>query len=171
MSLEAFGQPLHDFPAITVSVCNIKPASRGVVEIQSPDPQDAPLIAPNYLDAAEDRLVAAQSLRVARTIMGQAALQDYCPSELKPGPELTSDEDLALAAGRIASTIFHPVGTVKMGAANDPLAVVDSRLKVRGIAHLRVVDASVMPVITSGNTNSPVLMIAEKAAGWILAGS
>lgn len=168
LSLEAFGEPLHNFPAFTASVCNLKPSSRGQVKIQSADYRQAPLIKPNYLNTPEDRKVAADSIRVARNIVAQAALAQYQPEELKPGLEYQSDEELAIRAGDIATTIFHPVGTAKMGAKTDPMAVVDPRLNVHGVKNLRVVDASVMPTITSGNTNSPSMMIAEKAARWIL---
>jgi choline dehydrogenase len=170
LSLPAFGQPLHDFPAFTASVCNLNPTSRGTVQIKSADVTQAPAIAPNYLSTADDRQVAADSLRTVRRIAGQPALARYRPLEFKPGPEYESDEDLARLAGDIATTIFHPVGTTRMGRADDPLAVVDSHLRVRGVRGLRVVDASVMPTITSGNTNSPTLMIAEKASRWIAAG-
>ncbi|MDR5907173.1 GMC family oxidoreductase [Franzmannia qiaohouensis] len=169
LSLPAFGQPLHDFPAITASVCNLNPTSRGTVRIKSADPRQAPAIAPNYLSTEEDRKVAADSLRVTRRIAEQPAFAKYQPEEVKPGVEYQSDEDLARLAGDIGTTIFHPVGTAKMGRADDPMAVVDSHLRVHGVDGLRVVDASVMPTITSGNTNSPTLMIAEKAARWILA--
>jgi len=169
LSLEAFGQPLHDFPAITASVCNLNPTSRGTVLLKSPRAEDAPAIAPNYLDTEDDRKVAADSLRVVRNIAEQPALASYNPKEIKPGPQYKTDADLAKAAGDIGSTIFHPVGTTKMGRADDPNAVVDSKLRVRGIKGLRIVDAGVMPTITSGNTNSPTLMIAEKAARWIAA--
>jgi choline dehydrogenase len=167
LSLDAFGEPLHDFPAITASVCNLNPTSRGTVNIKTNRFEDAPAIAPNYLSTDEDRKVAADSLRVTRRIMAQDAMKAFLPEEFKPGVQFQSDEDLAKLAGDIASTIFHPVGTTRMGRADDPMAVVDSRLKVRGIAGLRVVDAGVMPTITSGNTNSPTLMMAEKAAHWI----
>ena len=170
LSLDAFGEPLHSFPAFTASVCNLNPTSRGHVHITSPRPQDAPAIAPNYLSTAEDRQVAADSLRVTRRIVAQPALARYQPEEFKPGVQFQTDEELARLAGDIASTIFHPVGTTQMGRANDPLAVLDSHLRVRGVAGLRVVDAGAMPTITSGNTNSPTLMVAEKAARWILAG-
>ncbi len=170
LSLEAFGDPLHRFPAITVSVCNLNPTSRGRVEIQSAQYQDAPLIAPNYLATDADRKVAAQSLRQVREIVGQPALSRYKPEEYKPGVQFQTDEELARLAGDIASTIFHPVGTAKMGRDDDQDAVVDSHLRVRGIGGLRVVDASVMPTITSGNTSAPIMMIAEKAARWILEG-
>ena len=167
LSLDAFGEPLHPFPAITASVCNLNPTSRGSVHIRSSRPDDAPMIAPNYLSTDEDRLVAAASLRQVRRILAQPALAKYKPEEWKPGIRFQTDEELARLAGDIASTIFHPVGTAKMGREDDPMAVLDSRLRVRGLAGLRVVDASVMPQITSGNTNAPTLMIAEKAARWI----
>jgi choline dehydrogenase len=167
LSLDAFGEPLHGFNAFTASVCNLNPTSRGTVQIRSADPHVAPAIAPNYLSTDEDRRIAAQSLRLTRRIVAQPALAAYRPEEFKPGPQYQSDEELARLAGDIATTIFHPVGTCKMGRADDPMAVVDSRLRVRGVANLRVVDASVMPTITSGNTNSPTLMIAERAAAWI----
>ena len=169
LSLEAFGEPLHDFPAITVSVCNLNPTSRGSIKIASANFRDAPLISPNYLDTEEDRKVAADSLRQVRAIMAQPAMAQYEPSEFKPGVQYQSDEELAKLAGDIANTIFHPVGTVKMGHKDDPTAVLDPYLRVKGVEGLRVVDASVMPEITSGNTNAPTLMIAEKAAKWMLA--
>ena len=174
LSLEAFGEPLHSFPAFTASVCNLNPTSRGSVQIKSPDFTAAPAIAPNYLSTEPDRKVAADSLRLTRTIVQQPALASYQPQEFKPGVQYQTDDDLARLAGDIATTIFHPVGTTKMGRADDPMAVLDSHLRVRGpsglIAGLRVVDAGAMPVITSGNTNSPTLMMAEKAARWIQAG-
>ena len=169
LSLEAFGEDLHPFPAFTASVCNLNPTSRGQVRIQSGHWRDAPLIEPNYLSTPEDRKIAADSLRQVREIVRQSALAQYEPEEYKPGVQYQTDEELAKLAGDIATTIFHPVGTCKMGRDEDPLAVVDSQLRVRGVQGLRVVDASVMPTITSGNTNSPTLMIAEKAAGMILA--
>jgi choline dehydrogenase len=168
LSLDAFGEPLHVFDAITASVCNLNPTSRGTVRIKSADFNDAPAIAPNYLSTEADRKVAADSLRVTRRIVAQSALQKYQPEEFKPGIQFQSDAELAQLAGDIATTIFHPVGTTKMGRQDDPMAVVDARLKVHGVAGLRVVDAGVMPLITSGNTNSPTLMIAEKAAQWIV---
>ena len=175
LSLDAFGEPLHSFPAFTASVCNLNPTSRGTVQLKSKRFEDAPAIAPNYLSTAEDRQVAADSLRVTRHIAAQPALAKYKPQEWKPGIQFQTDEELAKLAGDIATTIFHPVGTTKMGRIDGPdadaMAVVDSRLRVRGIAGLRVVDAGVMPCITSGNTNSPTLMLAEKAAAWILADS
>ncbi|MEG0201159.1 MAG: GMC family oxidoreductase N-terminal domain-containing protein, partial [Comamonas sp.] len=167
LSLNAFGEPLHDFPAFTASVCNLNPSSRGTVRIQSADFHQAPAIAPNYLSTPEDRQVAADSLRVTRRIVAQPALARYAPEEWKPGLQYQSDEELARLAGDIATTIFHPVGTTKMGRIDDPMAVLDSRFKVRGVQGLRVVDAGAMPRITSGNTNSPTLMMAEKAATWI----
>jgi choline dehydrogenase len=168
LSLDAFGEPLHGFDAFTASVCNLNPTSRGTVRIRTGNFEDAPLIAPNYLSTPEDRKVAADSLRVTRRIVAQPALAKYRPQEWKPGPQFESDEDLARLAGDIATTIFHPVGTTRMGRDDDPMAVVDSQLRVRGISGLRVVDAGVMPTITSGNTNSPTLMLAEKAAEWIV---
>jgi choline dehydrogenase len=172
LSLDAFGEPLHRFPAFTASVCNLNPTSRGSVRLKTPRFEDAPAIAPNYLSTAEDRQVAADSLRVTRRIVSQSALAQYQPEEWKPGLQFQSNEELAQLAGDIATTIFHPVGTTKMGVDGDASAVVDSHLRVRDgqggkIAGLRVVDAGIMPSITSGNTNSPTLMIAEKAARWI----
>ena len=174
LSLDAFGEPLHDFPAFTASVCNLNPSSRGEVNITSPDFLSSPDIVPNYLSAEEDRKVAADSLRVTRRIVSQPALQMYKPQEWKPGEQYQSDEELARLAGDIATTIFHPVGTASMGSDDDPLAVLDSKLRVRDgrggvVKSLRVVDASAMPSITSGNTNSPTLMMAEKAAQWLVA--
>ena len=169
LSLDAFGEPLHSFPAFTASVCNLNPTSRGTVQVRSPRFEDAPAIAPQYLSTEEDRKVAADSLRVTRRIVAQGAMAKYQPEEWKPGVQYQSDEDLARLAGDIATTIFHPVGTTKMGRDDDPMAVLDSRLRVRGIAGLRVVDAGAMPTITSGNTNSPTLMLAEKAAQWLRA--
>ncbi|MCJ8238222.1 GMC family oxidoreductase [Peteryoungia algae] len=168
LSLDAFGEPLHTVPAFTASVCNLNPTSVGSVRIRSADFSDAPAIAPNYLSTEEDRKIAADSLRQVRKIVAQPALAKYKPEEWKPGIQYQTDEELATLAGDIASTIFHPVGTTRMGRHDDPMAVVDSRLRVRGISDLRVVDAGVMPNITSGNTNAPTLMIAEKAAAFIL---
>lgn len=167
LSLERFGEPLHDFPAFTASVCNLRPTARGHVRIASSNPFDAPRITPNYLSTEEDRKVAADSLRLTRRIAAAPALQKYAPEEFKPGPQIQTDEELATAAGDIGTTIFHPVGTCRMGRADDTQAVVDSELRVRGVAGLRVVDASVMPFITSGNCNSPTIMIAEKVAAQI----
>ena len=171
LSLDAFGEPLHRFNAFTASVCNLNPGSRGQVAITSPDFRQAPAIAPNYLSTQEDRQIAADSLRLTRRIVAQPAMQPYAPEEYRPGLQYQSDAELAQLAGDIATTIFHPVGTTRMGRDDDPLAVVDARLRVRGVAGLRVVDAGVMPRITSGNTNAPTLMIAEKAAEWIAADS
>ena len=171
LSLDAFGEPLHSFPAFTASVCNLNPTSRGTVQIRSADYRQAPAIAPNYLSTDEDRQVAADSLRLTRRIVAQPALARFAPEEYKPGVQFQTDEELARLAGDIATTIFHPVGTTKMGRVDgpdaDPMAVLDSQLRVRGIAALRVVDAGAMPTITSGNTNSPTLMMAEKVAEWI----
>jgi choline dehydrogenase-like flavoprotein len=167
LSLDAFGQPPHAFPAITASVCNLRPESRGHVRIGSKDAREAPVIAPNYLSAAADRRVAAASIRLTRRIMAAQAMARYKPEEFKPGPQAQSEDDLIRAAGEIGTTIFHPVGTCRMGT--DPRAVVAPDLRVNGVQGLRVVDASVMPTIPSGNTNSPTLMIAEKAAAMILA--
>ena len=163
LSLDKFGEPLHDFPAITASVCNLRPESRGSIHISSADARQQPAIKPNYLSAAADRRVAAQAIRVTRNIVAQPAFAGFRPEEFNPGPGYGDDEEgLARAAGDIGTTIFHPIGTAKMG--DDAMAVVDSRLRVHGVTGLRVVDASVMPTITSGNTNSPVIMIAEKAS-------
>jgi choline dehydrogenase-like flavoprotein len=166
LSLDKFGDPLHDFPAFTTSVANLRPSSRGFVRLRSADPADKPAIQPNYLSTDEDRQVAADSIRVARNIIAQPALQKYRPVEYLPGDAVRSDDDAALAkaAGDIGTTIFHPVGTARMGRADDPMSVVDERLRVVGLANVRVIDASVMPTITSGNTNSPTMMIAEKGA-------
>ncbi|HZW22915.1 GMC family oxidoreductase [Noviherbaspirillum sp.] len=169
LSLEKFGEPLHPFPAFTASVCNLRPTARGHVRIASGDPFAAPRITPNYLSTPEDRKVAADSLKITRAIVSAPALQKYAPEEFKPGLHYRTEDELAKAAGDIGTTIFHPVGTCKMGRDDDPFAVVDSRLRVRGVKNLRVVDASVMPTITSGNTNSPTVMIAERAAEWIKA--
>jgi choline dehydrogenase len=164
LTLEAFGQPLHPFNAFTASVCNLRPTSRGSIHAASSDPNAAPVIAPNYLSSEEDRQVAAESIRLTRRIVSQPALARYRPEEFKPGMQFVSDEDLATAAGAVGTTIFHPVGTCKMGPAADPQAVCDAQGRVHGVGGLRVVDASLMPTITSGNTNSPTLMIAEKIA-------
>ena len=172
LSLDRFGEPLHRFPAFTASVCNLQPTSRGYVRLHSADPAAAPMIKPNYLSTDEDRRVAVQSIRVARNIVKQPALAPYHPLEYLPGEAVApNDDDAALvkAAGDIGTTIFHPVGTAKMGRATDPSAVVDERLRAIGLDRLRVVDASIMPTITSGNTNSPTIMIAEKGATMIQA--
>jgi choline dehydrogenase len=167
LSLEKFGEPLHSFPAFTASICNVRPSSRGHVNIVSSDTAQAPEILCNYLSTEDDRKVAADSIRLTRRIVAQSALAKFKPEEIKPGMVGDSDADLAAAAGNIGTTIFHPVGTCKMG--HDPMAVVDAQLRVHGIQGLRIADASVMPTITSGNTNSPTLMIAEKAAQMMLA--
>jgi choline dehydrogenase len=169
LSLDKFGDPLHPFPAFTASVCNLQPMSRGHVRLRSADPADKPVIKPNYLSADEDRRVAVDSIRVARKIVRQPALQPFHPYEYLPGENISDRDDAALlqAAGDIGTTIFHPVGTARMGLATDLLAVVDERLRVIGVEHLRVIDASVMPTITSGNTNSPTMMIAEKGAAML----
>ena len=169
LSLDKFGDPLHTFPAITLSVCNVRPSSRGFVHATSPDPTTAPRIQPQYLSTEEDRRVAVDSIRLARKIAGAPALKRYAPQEYLPGAIYQSEAELEHAAGDVGTTIFHPVGTAKMGRDDDPMAVVDGRLRLRGLAGCRIADASVMPRITSGNTNSPTLMIAERAAEWILA--
>ena len=171
LSLDRFGEPLHTFPAFTASVCNVQPTSRGHVRLKTRDPADPPAIAPRYLTTDEDRRVAADSLRVTRRIAAQPALARYQPVEYLPGPSVGDDDaGLVKAAGDVGTTIFHPVGTAKMGLPSDPLAVVDERLRVMGLERLRVIDASVMPTITSGNTNSPTIMIAEKGAELVLQG-
>jgi choline dehydrogenase len=166
LSLDKFGDPLHTFPAITAAVCNLRPSSRGHVRITSPNVADAPAILCNYLQTSTDRAVAADGLRLTRRIMSQAALARYQPEEYRPGDSVRTQEELEAAAGEIGTTIFHPVGTCKMGA--DPMAVVGPDLRVHGVQGLRVIDASIMPTITSGNTNSPTIMIAEKGARLIL---
>lgn len=167
LSLAAFGGALDPFPAFTASVCNLRPQSRGSVWIGSADVHDAPAIRPNYLSAPEDRQVAVEAVRVTRAIVGQPAMAPYAPVEFRPGPERTADAELLEGIGAIAGSIFHPVGTAAMGTG--PRAVVDPRLRLHGVAGLRVVDASVMPTIPSGNTNAPTMMIAEKAAAMIRA--
>jgi choline dehydrogenase-like flavoprotein len=169
LSLDKFGEPLHRYPAFTTSVCNLQPESRGQVRLRSADPADKPVIQPHYLTAEADRRVAADSIRVTRRIVSQPALAQYRPDEILPGATAHSDDDASLvkAAGDVGTTIFHPVGTAKMGRDSDPLAVVDERLRVFGLDRLRVIDASVMPTITSGNTNAPTMMIAEKGAAMI----
>ena len=169
LSCDKLGDPLHRFDAFTASVCNLRPQSRGHVRLRSPDPFDKPVIRPNYLSDPADRQVAAQAVMLTRRIGAQPALKAYNAREFKPGPEIQGEEALARAAGDIASTIFHPVGTCKMGPKEDGSAVVDERLRVHGVQGLRVIDASIMPTITSGNTNSPTLMIAEKGAAMIRA--
>jgi choline dehydrogenase len=169
LSLDKFGDPLHRFPAITVAACNLRPTSRGTVRLRSADPLAKPVIAPNYLSTDEDRRVAADAIRVTRRLMKQKALDRFRPEEYIPGPSIDDSETaLAKAAGDIGTTIFHPVGTVKMGVEHDPLAVVDQHLRVFGLDGLRVIDASVMPTITSGNTNTPTVMIADKGAQYVL---
>ena len=165
LSLEKFGEPLHTYNAITPSVCNLRPTSRGHIRIKTNNPEDYPAITTNYLSTTEDMDVAVSGLKFTRRIMEADALKPFSPQELKPGPELTTDDQLTKAAGDIGTTIFHPVGTCKMG--QDDNSVVDSELKVRGIEGLRVIDASIMPTITSGNTNAPTMMIAEKGAAYI----
>lgn len=168
LSLDKFGEEPHPFPAFTASVCNLRPTSRGSIKIKSSDPMEAPSIRPNYLSTREDQEVAVDSIRLVRRIVSMPALQKYHPQEYKPGANLTSDDDLLNGARDIGTTIFHPAGTAKMGTESDPMAVTDARLRVRGVEGLRVIDASVMPTITSGNTNSPTMMIAEKGAAMIL---
>jgi choline dehydrogenase len=166
LSLDKFGDPLHPFPAITPSVCNLRPTSRGWVRIRSPNAADHPEIKLNYLSTPEDRKVAVDGMRFTRRIMAAKALEKYQPEEFRPGFSVTSDQDLEKAAGELGTTIFHPVGSCKMG--NDPMAVVDDRLRVLGVDRLRVIDASVMPRITSGNTNAPTYLIAEKGARMVI---
>lgn len=168
LSLDRFGDPLHDFPAFTASVCHLRPSSRGVVRLRDADPHHAPLIAPRYLSTERDRAVVARALRLTRQVVAQPALAAYQPVEILPGPAAQSDVELAKAAGDIGTTIFHPTCTCAMGRADDPAAVTDSELRVRGIERLRVIDASVMPEITSGNTNSPTIMIAERGAKMVI---
>jgi choline dehydrogenase len=170
ISLDKFGDPPHKFNAFTASACNLRPTSRGHVRIKSRDPRDYPAIAPNYLSTDEDRHVAADSIRLTRRIVLETeAMKKYEPEEYTPGASFQSEEELIEAAGKIGTTIFHPVGTCKMGRDSDALAVVDPKLRVRGIEALRVIDASVMPTVTSGNTNSPTLMIAERASEILMA--
>ena len=168
LSLDNWGEGLHPFDAFTASVCNLRPTSRGYVHVAGPDPAQPPRISPNYLQTEEDRAVAVSAIRLARRIVDQPPLARFQPREHRPGPDLQTDSQLSEAASQIGGTIFHPVGTAAMGADDDPAAVLDARLRVRGLAGLRVCDASAMPRITSGNTNSPVLMIAEKGAAMIL---
>lgn len=168
LSLDAFGAPLHSFPAFTASICNLRPTSRGHVRIKSADPRQAPAIQPNYLSTEDDMRVAVDSLKLTRRLVAAPALAKYHPEEYLPGAEIRTEEDMRVAAGQIGATIFHPVATAKMGVDSDPMAVLDGRLRVRGVDGLRVIDASAMPLITSGNTASPTLMIAEKGAEFIL---
>ncbi len=167
LSLDKFGSPLHKYNAITPSVCNLRPSSRGTVALKSNKPDDAPAIAPNYLSTQADLDVAVAGLKFTRKIMAAPALAAFNPKELKPGSEVTAEEDLQRAAGDLGTTIFHPVGTCKMGPVHDTSAVVDDELRVHGIHGLRVIDASIMPTITSGNTNAPTVMIAERGADFI----
>jgi choline dehydrogenase len=168
LSLDKWGDGLHRFAAFTASVCNLRPSSRGSVHIGDADAATPPVIQPNYLDTDEDRRVAVDSLKLARRIAAQAPLARYRPTEYLPGEAIRSDAELLAAAGELGTTIFHPVGTAKMGLASDPMAVLDERLRVHGIERLRVIDASAMPRITSGNTNSPTIMIGEKGAAMML---
>jgi choline dehydrogenase len=171
LSLDKFGDPLHKFPAFTASVADVQPTSRGYIRLRSANPADAPVIKPNYLSTDHDRRIAASAIRLVRRIVAQQALAPYHPAEYLPGPSVSDTDERALvkAAGDIGTTIFHPVGTAKMGLASDPMMVVDEQLRVAGLDRLRVVDASVMPTITSGNTNAPTMMIAEKGAAMIRA--
>ncbi len=169
LSLDKFGDPLHDFPAFTASICNLRPTSRGTIHIRDANPATAPAIDPNYLSTIEDRRVAVDSIRLTRRLMQAPALARFHPVELKPGADVDTDRELEVAAGDLGATIFHPIGTAKMGIDGDPTAVLDGDLRVRGIEGLRVADASAMPVITSGNTAAPTMVIAQKAAESILA--
>jgi len=167
LSLDKFGDPLHEFPAFTASVCDLRPQSRGHVSIRDREPASAPRIAPCYLTHEADRRKAVQALRLTRRILSQPALARFEPVEHLPGPGFSTDEQLAQAAGDIGTTIFHPVGTCRMGRHDDAGAVTDSELRLRGMDGLRIVDASIMPSITSGNTSSPTIMIAERGARLI----
>jgi choline dehydrogenase-like flavoprotein len=167
LSLDNWGEGLHAFEAFTASVCNLRPTSRGSIHASGPDAADAPDIRPNYLSTEEDKRIAVESLKWARRIVSQPAMAPYRPEEYKPGAHIASEEQMLVAAGDLGTTIFHPVGTARMGADGDKGAVLDGRLRVRGVNGLRVIDASVMPTITSGNTNSPTIMIAEKGAAMI----
>jgi choline dehydrogenase len=171
LSLDRFGEPLHKFPAFTASVCNVRPTSRGSVRLRSREPAAPPAIKPNYLSTDQDRRIAVDALRLTRRIAAQPALAPFHPVEYLPGPAVPNDDDQALvkAAGDVGTTIFHPIGTAKMGLPSDPLMVVDERLRVAGLEGLRIIDASVMPTITSGNTNAPTMMIAEKGAAMLRA--
>jgi choline dehydrogenase len=168
LSLERFGEDLHSFNAFTASVCNLRPTSRGSVHIVSRDVMAKPKINPNYLSSKEDQQVAVESIQITRKIVAQSALHPYSPQEVKPGASLMKDDDLVQAAGNIGTTIFHPVGTCKMGAQNDPMSVLDSNLCVKGVRGLRVVDASAMPNITSGNTAAPTMMMAQRVAELLM---
>ena len=171
LSLDKFGEPLHPFNAFTASVCDLQPTSRGHVHIASPDPMAAPRIQPNYLSTEIDRKVAADALRLTRRIVSAPAFRPWKPEEIRPGPDIQTDQALARAAGDIGTTIFHPTGTCRMGRADDPRAVLDNQLRVLGVPGLRVVDGSAMPVITSGNTAAPIMMMAERISDLILAGT
>ena len=166
LSLDKFGDPLHKFNAITPAVCNLRPTSRGHVRIKTSQPEEYPAITLNYLSTEEDRKIAVDGIKFTRRIMAAKALDKFKPLEWKPGPEVTTEEELYKAAGDLGTTIFHPVGSCKMG--NDAMAVVNEKLQVHGVERLRVIDASIMPRITSGNTNAPTVMIAEKGAEFIL---
>jgi choline dehydrogenase len=166
--LDKFGEDLHSFNAFTASVCNLQPSSRGSVHIVSANTHTPPRIDPNYLATAEDQQVALDAMRLTRKIVSQPSLKPYCPVEYKPGAHLVNDDELRHAAGEIGTTIFHPVGTCKMGSLSDPLAVLDSQMRVIGVKGLRVVDASAMPTITSGNTAAPTMMIAIRAAELLM---
>ena len=167
LSLDRFGEPLHKYNAITPSVCILRPTSRGHIRIKSNRPEDYPAITLNYLSTEEDQRAAVEGLKFTRRIMASEAMAKFEPEEMKPGPEITGDDDLLTAAGDLGTTIFHPIGTCRMGS--DDMAVVDDRLRVHGVDGLRVIDASIMPTITSGNTNAPTVMIAEKGAEFVLA--
>ena len=169
LSLEKFGEPLHKFSAVTISVCNLRPKSRGYVKITSNNVNDAPIIKANYLSHEADQQVAIDSIKHARKLMQTKVMSEFNPREYKPGAEIVSDAELLKLVGDISTTIFHPVGTCKMGKASDDMAVVDDQLRVHGLQNLRIADGSIMPNITSGNTNAPIIMIAEKAAQMILA--
>jgi choline dehydrogenase len=171
LSFDRFGEPLDAFPAFTASVCDLRPTSRGTVRLASADPLAAPKIAPGYLSTETDRQVATEALWLTRRIVGSPALARYAPQELRPGGEFQTDAELVRAAGDIGTTGFHPVGTAKMGPAADPMAVVDAELRVHGITGLRVIDASIMPTITSGDTNAPTLVVAEKGAELVAGAS
>jgi len=168
LSTDKLGDPLHAFPAVTVSVCNLRPESRGTCHIQGPDPRTQPAICLNYLSTGKDKEIALSAIEQARKLVRANALRRFAPEELLPGPKITAEAELLNAIGNIATTIFHPVGTCRMGDGED--AVVDASLRVRGLGGLRIVDASIMPTITSGNTATPVIMIAEKASEMILSG-
>ncbi|MBD2859809.1 GMC family oxidoreductase N-terminal domain-containing protein [Spongiibacter sp. KMU-158] len=164
MSADKLGTTLHPFPGITASICHLRPSSRGRVDIRSAKPTDAPIIDPRYLSTEEDRRIAARAIEITREIAAQTAAKKFNPVEIKPGPEFATQSALEKAAGDIATTIFHPSCTCKMGDDSDEMAVVDANLKVREFDNLYIADASVMPNITSGNTHAPAVMIAETLA-------